>query len=171
MVCARSGAVPWKICTRICTLSCWTSAPPSLAACRIPLCAALDRCRRGQPGHPRQARLWTAPGRVVPRIHRRDGTAGGVRVQLSAAAPQPALHWRCGDAGGTLALAPASVCRVRITGLTVQDTQQSLLLALDGSRRRLCPGPPHPGRLGGSACRGRTERHRRLGNAGSSPTH
>jgi hypothetical protein len=80
-----------------------------------------------------QARRWTAPGRVVPRIHRHDGAAPEVRVRLSAAAPHPALHWRCGDTGGSLALEPAAGVAPRVMGLQVHGAQQTLLLALDGS--------------------------------------
>jgi hypothetical protein len=66
----------------------------------------------------RGARLWTAPGRVVPRIHRRDGTAGCLRVQLTpAGGVRDALRYRRGDREDALPLVGAPGVTGAVTGL------------------------------------------------------
>ncbi|HEY8285079.1 MAG TPA: M14 family metallopeptidase [Chloroflexota bacterium] len=87
----------------------------------------------------RDARRWTAPGRIVPRVHRRDGMAGKIQVLLRAPDPPAALCWQCGEAGGTLALRPAREVSARIVGLEFGAKSDRsvrsapvVVLALDG---------------------------------------
>ena len=98
----------------------------------------------------RDARRWTAPGRIVPRVHRRDGMAGKVQVRLTAPSPPASLRWRCGEAGGILALQSARGVDPRVVGLevgaqsdgsvgsdrsdqSVRSSAPEIVLALDGS--------------------------------------
>ena len=75
--------------------------------------------RPPDPGEPRRgARLWTAPGSVIPRIHRRDGRGGTVRWRLiEAPAREPALVWQRGEDGGTTPLARATRIDVRVAAI------------------------------------------------------
>ena len=72
-------------------------------------------------GEPRRgARLWTAPGLIVPRVHRGDGAAPRVRMELTAAPQsQPRLTWTRGDQGGMIPLRTAAEVAVRVVGLRV----------------------------------------------------
>ncbi len=82
----------------------------------------------------RGARLWTAPGLIVPRIHRRDGAAGRVRVQLTAATGSHKAQ--------TSDVSPQvpGAATVRVVGLRLaasdhgqRPTMRRLHVALDGS--------------------------------------
>ncbi len=80
---------------------------------------------------PRGARLWTAPGLIVPRIHRRDGGAGRVRFRMAAAPGSPQLSWSRGEQSGTIPLLPVSGVDIRVVGLQVPARR--LTLAIDGN--------------------------------------
>ncbi|MDB5059649.1 MAG: hypothetical protein JWO59_3121, partial [Chloroflexi bacterium] len=80
----------------------------------------------------RDARLWTAPGLVVPHVHRRDGGAGEIRVSCTAPASQPVLRWHDGQSEGAQRLLPASDVAFRVIGLEVRGPEQRLVIALDG---------------------------------------
>ncbi len=100
--------------------------------------------RPPNPGEPRRgARLWTAPGSVIPRIHRRDGRGGTVRWRLiEAPAREPALAWRRGEDGGTVPLVGATPIDVRVAAIRVAAAPPSaegtdegtrhVILAVDG---------------------------------------
>jgi len=100
--------------------------------------------RPPDPAQPRrEARLWTAPGSVIPRIHRRDGRGGTVSWRLTEApAREPALAWQRGEDGGTVPLhgttrIAARVAAIRVTasppltGGTDEETRH-IILAVDG---------------------------------------
>jgi hypothetical protein len=87
----------------------------------------------------RDARRWTAPGRVVPRIHRRDGMASEIRLRLEAPTPVVSLAWRCGNAQGEVPLSPARGVSARIVGLEYPASSipnssplATAIVALDG---------------------------------------
>jgi len=96
-------------------------------------------------GEPRRgARLWTAPGSVIPRIHRRDGRSGTVRWRLmEAPAREPALVWQRGEDGGTTPLVKATRIDARVVAIRVAPSPQStvetaeetrhIILAVDGA--------------------------------------
>ncbi|MGH2411794.1 MAG: M14 family metallopeptidase, partial [Chloroflexota bacterium] len=86
----------------------------------------------------RDARRWTAPGRIVPRVHRRDGMAGKIEVRLRAPNPPAALRWRCGEAGGDLALDPAETVAARVVGLAF-GAEADGSVGSDRSDRSLMP--------------------------------
>jgi len=100
--------------------------------------------RPPDPNEPRRgARLWTAPGPVIPRIHRRDGRGGAVRWRLvEAPAREPALAWRRGEDGGTVPLVGATRIDVRVAAIRVAASPQPtsgtaeetrrIILAVDG---------------------------------------
>jgi hypothetical protein len=100
--------------------------------------------RPPDPGEPRRgARLWTAPGSVIPRIHRRDGRGGTVCWRLiEAPAREPALAWRRGEDGGTVPLVGATRIDVRVAAIRVAAAPPSaegtdegtrhVILAVDG---------------------------------------
>jgi hypothetical protein len=88
----------------------------------------------------RGARLWTAPGLIIPRIHRRDGAPGRVRLQLTAATGwQPQITWRRGEQTGMVPLRPAQGVAVDVVGLRLEADESAtrpparrLLLELTG---------------------------------------
>jgi len=100
--------------------------------------------RPPDPGEPRRgARLWTAPGSVIPRIHRRDGRGGTVRWRLiEAPAREPALTWQRGEDRGTVPLVGATRIDVRVAAIRVaaspsptggtDEGTRHIILAVDG---------------------------------------
>ncbi len=82
----------------------------------------------------RNARSWTAPGLIVPRIHRHDGAAGRLLARLTAAEPGCTATWRRGDVAGELDLRAAPAAEARIAGIDVKagGSAPCLLLTIDG---------------------------------------
>jgi hypothetical protein len=115
-------------------------------------CAAIMGSAREEPFRPpwvqppephesrRGARLWTAPGLIIPRIHRRDGAPGRVRLQLTAAtARRPQITWSRGGQTGTVPLRPARGVALNVVGLhlaadetTTHPPARRLLVELTG---------------------------------------
>lgn len=84
-------------------------------------------------------RSWTAPGRVIPRIHRQDGAAARIRVQLLPyEGGQPSLRWRSGSNAGSIALGTATNVTLALHGLELsarageQEISRRLVVKLGG---------------------------------------
>jgi len=100
--------------------------------------------RPTDPGEPRRgARLWTAPGSVIPRIHRRDGRGGMVRWRLiEAPTREPTIIWQRGEDEGTVPLVRATQVDVRVAAIRVaassspteglDEETRHIILAIDG---------------------------------------
>jgi hypothetical protein len=73
----------------------------------------------------RDPRRLTAPGRVVPRIHRRDGMAPELRVRLLAPAPKASFQWQCGEAHGTIPLKPSHGVSAQVISLEFSGRRAS----------------------------------------------